>query len=250
MPPTRIAAAAMIATCFFSTIASAQTRRKAVSVPSSPAASHGDATTAAPLGAWRIDLWEDVMESSTLTDMTSGYHAATTTKAFYGSASFNTVLDGLVDLNDVKISYAETTDSTPIVELASVPLFSPQETDGRCVYGPAGAVTMMVCRKPEKNLTTVTITRQSQDVTYHAEESGKNNVDTHEVTGPQTRLGATASMNVTLVAGQRTWAAQATMTLVPVERNANEPRNCAGATCTQNSLHGISKTGFAAATQE
>lgn len=236
MPRTRIAAAAMIASCLLSTAAFAQqTRRKIVEAPA-----------AAPLGAWRADVWEDVMESSTQTDTSNGYHMATTTKAFYGNASFNTVINGLVDLDDVSISYTENSDDTNVVALTDVPLeFAPDETDHRCVYGPAGAVTMKVCRKPEENLTIVSITRQSQDVTYHAEESGKANVDTHELAGPQNRLGTTSTMSVRLTAGHRRFNARASMILVPVERNSSEPRNCAAGTCTQNSLHGVTKSAFA-----
>ncbi|HKO03055.1 MAG TPA: hypothetical protein VJ032_15250, partial [Thermoanaerobaculia bacterium] len=200
MPRTRIAALAIVASCLLSTTLFAQSRHKIV-----------DFQAAAPLGAWRADVWEDVMESSSVTDTTNGYHMATTTKAFYGNASFNTVIKGLVDLDHVTITYNERTDNAPVVEVAVPLAYAPEETDRRCVYGPTGAVMMKVCRKPEENLTTVSITRQSQDVTYDAEESGKANVETHEVVGPQTRLGATSTMSVVLAAGNRTWSAQSSM---------------------------------------
>ena len=51
-------------------------------------------------------------------------------------------------------------------------------------------------------------------------------------------------MSVVLAAGNRTWSAQSSMVLVPVERDGSEPRNCAAGTCTQNALHGVTKSGF------
>ncbi|MEA2568103.1 MAG: hypothetical protein QOI24_104 [Acidobacteriota bacterium] len=239
MPSPRIAAAAIVASCLFSPIAFAQSRHKVVNLaPTNHDIPHA-AIAAAPLGAWRINVWEDIVENSTLTETSSGQRMATRTNAYYGSATFNTVLQGPINLDAVKMSYTETTDDTTIIELTDVPLhFSPTETDHRCVYGPAGAVTMLICSKPEAGVTTMTITRQSQDVAYHAEETGKANVDTHEVSGPQIRLGATASVNVTLHAGDAVLTAQSSMTLVSVARDVDEP---------QNRIHGVSKSAFATA---
>ncbi|MCU1227237.1 MAG: hypothetical protein JWO97_121 [Acidobacteria bacterium] len=250
MPSPRFAAAAILASCLFPAIALAQSRHKVVNLPHAAVDTPHAAIAGAPLGAWRVNFWEDVVENSTLTETSSGQRMATRTNGYYGSASFNTVLQGPINLDDVKISYTETTDDHTIIELNDVPLqFSPAETDHRCVYGPAGAVTMLVCSKPEAGVTTMTITRQSQDVTYHAEESGKANVDTHEVSGPQLRLGATATMSVTLRARDAVLTAQSSMTLVPVERNVNEPRACNAGVCTQNQIHGVSKSAFDVATE-
>jgi hypothetical protein len=248
MPCPRIAAAAIVASCLFSPVAFAQSRHKVVNyAPATHDIPHA-AVAAAPLGAWRVNVWEDVVDNSTLTETTSGQRMATRTNAYYGSTTFNTVLDGPINLSDVKVSYVETTDDTTITELSEVPLTSsPTETDGRCVYGPAGAVTMLICSKPEAGVTTMTITRQSQDVTYHAEESGKPNVDTHEVSGPQIRLGSIASVNVTLHAGDAVLTAQSSMTLVPVARDISEPRACSAGICTENAIHGVSKSAFATA---